>query len=394
MSADQNFAIRNTNELHPRVCQKSGVAKHILDADACYEQGRFTLFSLPCKLPALFTVRFTAPADYQTGDKITLKGQDFTVKTRTMADPMNMAFSAGAVVQCDVDMERNLVFIASDKVEIEIPEPEPELPCYYNRIEMHVEQTGSDTAGDGSQALPFRTVAGMFSFLEREYTGRIFNLIVRLGRGHFEAPRAWIFPSQPFWIQSLEIHGKNYEDRSLESTIIGNNGIAFQNYAQFASLHNVSVNCDGQSISVVQVSVNHCVVAITGWCNFVNQGTSKIHGVSMTGHSFTYIGVDNGDDNIQFTGSFNSAIYATSHSAINIAAKTVFQGTSQYVIFMNGASYLYLYAPHVPTFVGSFRGDVRAWNGSTIAIGNTNPASWLPSGATFVKDDTSRITGQ
>ncbi|MCC8179797.1 MAG: hypothetical protein LIP23_02660 [Planctomycetes bacterium] len=393
MSVDNRFSVRNTNELHPRTCQKSGVAKHILDADAFYEQGSFTLFSLPCKLPTLFTVRFTAPADYQQGDKFKLKEQEFVVKTRNMTDPYNLAFSAGAVVQCDVDMERNLVFIASDKVEIEIPEPEPEHPCYLNRVEAYVEQTGSDEEGDGSQALPFRTIAGMFSFLEREYSGKVFNLVVRLGRGHFEARREWTYLGQPFWIPRLEIIGKNSEDQSLTSTTIGDNGMAFYDLVHTVRLNSVSIRNNGES-SIIHMSAMNCLVTIYGWCHFINNGTSTIDAITMTGRAFLHLGDNPENDKINFTGTFNRVVYATSHSVINMPVAPTFEGTSQYVILVNGGSTLYLYSPSIPTFVGSFRGDMRARNGSTIAISGANPANWLPSGSQWVKDDTSRITGQ
>ncbi len=110
MSTTQNLALWNTNECH-RVCQSSDVAKHILDADCCHEENAFALFSLPRKLPRLFTVRFTAPTDFTPGDVFTLKGREFAPKTRTMEEPEGRLFSAGAVVQLDIDMERDLAFV-------------------------------------------------------------------------------------------------------------------------------------------------------------------------------------------------------------------------------------------------------------------------------------------
>lgn len=111
MSTTKNPALRNAIERHARVCQHSKVARHILDADCCHEDNAFALFSLPRKLPGLFTVRFTAPADFTAGDIVTLKGREFTIKTRTMEEPSGKLFSAGAVVLCEIDMERNLAFV-------------------------------------------------------------------------------------------------------------------------------------------------------------------------------------------------------------------------------------------------------------------------------------------
>ncbi len=111
MSTIQSLALRNTAERHEHGCQENRIAKHILDADCYHEAGSFTLSFLPCTLPELFTVRFTSPADFTEGDAIIIKNRRFTVKTRTMEEPAGKLFSAGAVMQCDIDMERNLAFI-------------------------------------------------------------------------------------------------------------------------------------------------------------------------------------------------------------------------------------------------------------------------------------------
>ena len=113
MSTTHNLALWNTNECLERICQGSDVAKHILDADCCHEEDAFALFSLPRQLPRLFTVRFTAPADFTPGDVFTLKGREFALKTRMMEDPSGSVFSAGAVVRLDIDMEQDLAFVTT-----------------------------------------------------------------------------------------------------------------------------------------------------------------------------------------------------------------------------------------------------------------------------------------
>lgn len=108
-----NPAQRNSIGRHEDVSQENAAAKHILDADCCREGNAFVLFSLPRELPGLFTVRFTAPAGFIAGDRISLKGREFLVKTRAMEDAEEGVFAAGAVVRCDIDMERNLAFVTA-----------------------------------------------------------------------------------------------------------------------------------------------------------------------------------------------------------------------------------------------------------------------------------------
>ena len=93
--------------------QKCRISRHILDAGCYYEEGAFTLSFLPRRLPELFTARFTPSVDFTEGDVFIIKGRRFTVKTRTMEEPAGKLFSAGAVVQCDIDMERNLAFVTT-----------------------------------------------------------------------------------------------------------------------------------------------------------------------------------------------------------------------------------------------------------------------------------------
>ena len=111
MNTTQNLALCATNECHDHDCRQKKTAQHILDAGCYYEAGSFTLSFLPCKLPEFFTVRFTPSVDFTEGDAITIKGRKFTIKTRTMEEPEGKVFSAGAVVQCDIDMGRNVAFI-------------------------------------------------------------------------------------------------------------------------------------------------------------------------------------------------------------------------------------------------------------------------------------------
>ena len=175
MSTIQGFAIRNTNELHHPVCQKSKIAKHILDADCCYEDGVFALFSLPCKLPKVFTVRFTAPADFSQGNVFTLKGREFALKTRAMEAPEGMLFAAGAVVQCDIDMERDLAFFAAGG-----EQKQAMCDCRYQTgdLNFYIDLNGDDSPNNpGTVESPFRTLEGARNAVSQRY---IFTSMGRL----------------------------------------------------------------------------------------------------------------------------------------------------------------------------------------------------------------------
>lgn len=113
-----DYAMRNTNELHEPLCQKTESGKQIHDADCSYENSIFTLLSLPCALPPLFTVRFTAPADFRRGSTLKMKGRTFAFKTSDMEEAKEKKFAAGAVVLLMVDMERGLAFFPSDHVDL------------------------------------------------------------------------------------------------------------------------------------------------------------------------------------------------------------------------------------------------------------------------------------
>lgn len=83
----------------------------IMDAECRYDNGKFLMHRLPGCLPKLFTVRFTAPADYTAGDVVVVDGKEFPVLAATMAAAASGAFAAGAVLHCVVDRDRELVFL-------------------------------------------------------------------------------------------------------------------------------------------------------------------------------------------------------------------------------------------------------------------------------------------
>ncbi|MCC8180319.1 MAG: hypothetical protein LIP23_05335 [Planctomycetes bacterium] len=366
------------------------VSRHIIDADCDFEDGVFKLISLPARLPLLFTVRFTAPADYAAGSVLTLKGEELAVKTSVMEDAPDGMFSIGAVVQCDIDMERNLAFLQANQTVIE------ERQCFYPRVDLYVETTGDDDTGDGSEAAPLKSMHGVFALLERDYKGYIKRLYVHLGYGYFSAPRVWLDVGQNFSIEFLFVSGKNDRDNPYSATTIGERGCSINGAVPIVRFHNVSFLCESDvEPAVLYINTLHSRVVLTGYCEVVNLGTVAINGVSVYGHSYFSLGSDAGDVSIQFRGKFLSVIYASSHSVINVhtTAETFFRGSSTNLIFMHGTSSMFIYSTLPPVFVDNFTGNIRAICGSTIAFVNP-PADWLPAGSQWLKDDISRITGQ
>lgn len=102
----QEMAMRNSRNLN--ITDPAG--RHILDADCLYENGKFILTSLPRNLPSLCTVRFTAPADYAQGDVVVVKGKELPVRTPGMVNASTGLYKAGAVMHCDIDMDREIAF--------------------------------------------------------------------------------------------------------------------------------------------------------------------------------------------------------------------------------------------------------------------------------------------
>ncbi len=163
----------------------NGASRHLIDADCDYVDGAFRLSSLPPKLPILFTVRFTAPADFTPGDVFTLKGQEYAVKTRNMEDPEVKLFSAGAVAQCDIDMERELAFFTAGGVE-----SAQSCGCRYQTgtLSFFIDPNGDDSLNNpGTAESPFRTLEGARNAVSQRYTfTSMGNLIYNINPGTYE----------------------------------------------------------------------------------------------------------------------------------------------------------------------------------------------------------------
>ena len=97
--------IKKGNEMRKKYCNRGS----IVDVDCVYEDGKFFM-RLPPSLSNLVTLRFTAPADYSAGDVMVVKGREFPVRTPGMTAASSDIFKAGAVIHCDIDMDRGLAF--------------------------------------------------------------------------------------------------------------------------------------------------------------------------------------------------------------------------------------------------------------------------------------------
>jgi hypothetical protein len=115
MSANESRSIRELsarNAFNNRSCCGDAGAG-IYDAACFYEDGAFRLFCLPCCLPEIFTVRFTAPADFTAGSAFVIDGTAYAATRLDMDAAEDGAFAAGAVVTAEVDTCRKIIFISS-----------------------------------------------------------------------------------------------------------------------------------------------------------------------------------------------------------------------------------------------------------------------------------------
>ncbi len=371
----------------------------IIDAECLYDGGRFRMHRLPGCLPNVFTVRFIAPADFKAGDVVVVNNIEMPVKTPGMTDAGDGLFSAGAVLHCEIDLDRNLAFINAGFGPGSESEPgSPDCECYYPRVNVYIETDGDDD-GDGSPENPLQSIHGLFALLGREYRGYIKVLCVYMGRGAFDAPRDWFNRAMPFTVESAYFYGKNAEDNNPDATIVGDKGIYVYADAGLGRvcIVNASIRCSDDSMtSVIAAAGSRFRMSIYGICNIVNAGTVKKRGIDGA-EVFIVAGASGAPSVIAFKGDFTDVIYNMNQGAVGLVAdcKMVFDGTSTHLIYMNGCSSLYCSLNIAPEFRNGFKGNIRAYRGSTIAITTGISASQLlPAGSQWIKDDTSRITGQ
>ncbi len=86
------------------------LSHRIVDVDCVYEDGKFIMKTLPTNLPSLFTIRFTAPEDFTQGNVVVIHGKELPVRTPGMVSASSGLFAAGAVMHCDVDLDREIAF--------------------------------------------------------------------------------------------------------------------------------------------------------------------------------------------------------------------------------------------------------------------------------------------
>lgn len=86
------------------------LSKQIVDVDCVHQSGKFVMMSLPKNLPSLFTIRFTAPADFTQGDVVVIRDKELPAMTPGMVNASTELYKAGAVMHCDIDMDREIAF--------------------------------------------------------------------------------------------------------------------------------------------------------------------------------------------------------------------------------------------------------------------------------------------
>lgn len=102
----------STRKFNNEINSENPLSGQVIDADCLFDSGKFVMKSLPKTLPSLFTVRFTAPADFTEDNTIVIGGKELPVLTPAMANAASGLYKAGAVVHCDIDMEREIAFFA------------------------------------------------------------------------------------------------------------------------------------------------------------------------------------------------------------------------------------------------------------------------------------------
>ncbi len=153
----------------------------IIDVDCEYAVGKFKFRKLPSCLPELFTVRFKAPADFTEGDTIIVKEFEMPVTTPGMTTAPTGLFANGAIIHCDIDMDRKLAFI----IQSGECDCEPEMKALTQDTDFYVGLDGDDLDGDGTLASPWATLSGALDHL-RGYHGRGYTATIKILDGTYK----------------------------------------------------------------------------------------------------------------------------------------------------------------------------------------------------------------
>ncbi len=135
-------------------CEKTD---RIIDAECCYTEGKFCMGRLPGCLPDLFTLRFTAPADFTSGDVVVVKKREYPLMTSQMELAGTGVFKAGAVLLCEIDRNRDIAFIRTggDSCACE------EVAFQTSDLVYYIDPNGDDSIHNpGGMDSPFKTLAG------------------------------------------------------------------------------------------------------------------------------------------------------------------------------------------------------------------------------------------
>lgn len=153
--------------MNTNCCDKNGL---ILDAECRYANGKFYMGRLPSCLPRLFTLRFTASADYAAGDVIVVDEREYPVLTSQMEPANPSCFKTGAVVMCAIDRDRKYAFIHTGGVDGKDGKDGQDgkdgadgkdARFQTGDLIYYIDPNGDDSpANPGGQASPFKTLSG------------------------------------------------------------------------------------------------------------------------------------------------------------------------------------------------------------------------------------------
>ncbi len=133
------------------------VRDRIVHMDCEYRDGKFHMQYLPGCLPTVFTARFKAPADFSEGDTIVVKDVEMLVMTSQMEAAEAGIFKSGAMMMCEIDLDRKLAFIRTGGNSCDCEDVEFQT----SDLVYYIDPLGDDSPNNtGTLDSPFRTLAG------------------------------------------------------------------------------------------------------------------------------------------------------------------------------------------------------------------------------------------
>ncbi len=128
----------------------------IVEVDCRFDNGRFHLRLPYGCVSELFTARFIAPADFTAGDTLVVKDLELPVMTSQMEAAGTGAFKTGAVMLCEIDLDRKLAFICTGGTS-----SGEDVDFQTSDLVYYIDPLGDDSPNNtGPIDSPFKTLAG------------------------------------------------------------------------------------------------------------------------------------------------------------------------------------------------------------------------------------------